>query len=233
MWRAYAGSVGRTRAALSPRARTLAAVQRLLREQPESLVLSTGHSLGGTLASLFAYDLVTLAEARQTSTTTTAPAPTPSPTPTPLGQWPMRGCACVAFAPTRSFNEAFREAWACRVRAGELFAVRVSIAGDVVPLLPYDVPLYSTVHAIGPRLLLEPMQGVEASASQGGQGALTLAALAPGDDVDLRRYLPDVTAHTMHSGLLGAEMPAGKTSTVPAECEWPLARPGLDIWSMS
>ena len=42
------------------------------------------------------------------------------------------------------------------MREGQLFALRIVCAGDVVPLLPYDVPFYDTVHAVAPRLLLDP-----------------------------------------------------------------------------
>jgi len=201
VWRAYAGSKGRTSKGLSPRAKTRAAVQRLLERDPDALLLSTGHSLGGTLASLFAYDVLTSLSLR-----------------------PEQGVACVAFAPTRSFNGAFRQAWGELVRAGRLFALRVVNVGDMVPLLPYDVPLYNTVHAIEPRLLLDPTQGAAKP--------LALAPHAPADDKDLRRFVPDPTSHTMHSGLLGAEIPAGRKRTVPDDIEWPLSMPKLSIWSM-
>eukprot|EP00966_Prymnesium_polylepis_P314344 7263905-Prymnesium_polylepis.1 len=135
------------------------------------------------------------------------------------------------------------QAWGELVRAGRLFALRVVNVGDMVPLLPYDVPLYNTVglptpshglpllravrrhtgvvgmvrvaggaqlltlraaarqvHAIEPRLLLDPTQGAAKP--------LALAPHAPADDKDLRRFVPDPTSHTMHSGLLGAEVRA-------------------------
>ena len=93
-----------------------------------------------------------------------------------------------------------------------------------MPLLPYDAPLYDTMHAIGPRLLLD------ASAKEPLR-RLALAPDAPPDDVDLRHHVPDFPAHTMHSALLASELPAGRTCTVPQDCEWPVTQPAIALWS--
>jgi len=58
VWRAYAGTDGRCRAGASPRQRVRVALEKALRDYPRSRVVVTGHSLGGGLAALCAFDLL-------------------------------------------------------------------------------------------------------------------------------------------------------------------------------
>ena len=132
MWRAYAGKPGRTRAGSSPRARVLRAVEAELAARPDSLILTTGHSMGGTLATICAYDLLS-------------------------GRSLVRGqcVACITFGSSRSFNTRFRRRMDELQRAGQLLALRVINHGDIVPRIPFFLP-FGCVHCIRPRLLLNP-----------------------------------------------------------------------------
>lgn len=130
MWRAYSGAPGRTKAGESPRARVLQVVEAELAARPKTTVLTTGHSLGGTLATLCAFEL----SSRGT-----------------IG--PSSPCGCITFGSPRSFNWAFRRRMNELQASGRLFALRVVNVGDLVPRLPFDVPL-GLVHAIPREYLL-------------------------------------------------------------------------------
>ena len=111
LWGAYAGSHGR--AAFSPRSRVRAAVERLLSAHPHCRLCLAGHSLGGALATLCAYDLLTTSAMAAAS-----------------------HCTLLSYGSPRSFNTAFRHASSRLEHAGRLFALRVECEGDVVPQLP-------------------------------------------------------------------------------------------------
>ena len=89
-------------------------VERLLRLHPGAEVVVTGHSLGGALATLCAYDLL-LARSREGDT--------------PLKQPRV---LLVSFAAPRMFNEAFQRAMSELMVEGRLSALRVVIGGDMV-----------------------------------------------------------------------------------------------------
>ncbi len=134
MWRAYAGRDGSG----GPRAAVRAVLERRLGEcrargLAPPVVLLTGHSSGGALAALSAFDLLH--------------------TSVPVAS---TGVGLVTFAATRSFNRAFRRALDGARRGGQLAALRVTIGSDIVPRVPHGVLGFGGVHAIAPRLLLLP-----------------------------------------------------------------------------
>jgi hypothetical protein len=59
VWRAYAGSASRAAGGLGPRTSVVRAVERLLQAHPTARLVLTGHSLGGALCTLCAFDLLT------------------------------------------------------------------------------------------------------------------------------------------------------------------------------
>lgn len=91
-WRAYAGVRERDEEGVGPRALVRDSVEALLREDPRSELVITGHSLGGSIATLCAYDLIassqTVSEAGATLVSFAAPrlfnkATTPRPPSSP------------------------------------------------------------------------------------------------------------------------------------------------------
>ena len=119
VWRAYGGTPGRSRYAESPRGRLMAALERAVGAEPASQIVITGHSMGGSLATLCAHDLLCAREI--------APR--------------QRPVVCVTFGATRSFNGTFRRVNQRLQHTGRLLALRVVNAGDVVPRLAFDMPL--------------------------------------------------------------------------------------------
>ena len=86
-WKAYAGESGH--GALdgdSPRARVIRSVEQLLQRHPDAKVVVTGHSLGGALATLCAFDLIAQSAAVRAAGPTTL----------------------IGFAVPRMFNQAFQ-----------------------------------------------------------------------------------------------------------------------------
>ncbi|KAL1498629.1 hypothetical protein AB1Y20_013942 [Prymnesium parvum] len=112
-WCAYAGSGARARGGEAPRARVRRAVGALLARFPHAEVLVAGHSLGGALATLCAYDLM---HARP--------------------QLPVGKVVLVTFAAPRLFNQGFQLSMGVRQSTGQLTALRVVIGGDMVARIP-------------------------------------------------------------------------------------------------
>ena len=97
----------------SPRMLVRAAVEAALLAEPKARLFVSGHSLGGCLAMLCAYDLVTSSEIVH-----------------------ARGCSTISFGSPRFFDVHFIRAFASLERAGKLTALRVMIEDDMVPRLP-------------------------------------------------------------------------------------------------
>jgi len=196
-WRAYGGKPGRSREGLSPRMRVKLAVERALEESPGATLVTTGHSLGGSLAILNAYDLLSSSAAARTAR-----------------------CTCITFGGNRFVNAVFKEAVDSLLRRQLLVALRVSIAGDLVPRLPlYFAPAARHCkHAIGPRLLLAPRHKVP----------LEFAVDDLATNRDLFWHWPDPSVHVHHEAYLAAQVLPGYTCTVPADVAWPLPQAYVD-----
>lgn len=133
LWQAYAGTPARELAQLGPRAQVLSALEKLLSSEPRCRVCVTGHSLGGALATLCAYDLLI-------SSTVVR----------------KRGVTMLSFASPRFFNYGFLKATSELQQAGMLHPLRVLIAGDVVPMLPPRQ--VGWFHGVQPRLTVDPLK---------------------------------------------------------------------------
>lgn len=129
-WKAYAGEEKADHDA--PRGRVRRAVERLLKLHPKAKLVVTGHSLGGALATLCAFDLIA-----QSATVRAAQ--------------PM---TLINFAAPRMFNQAFQDAMARLQDAGALHALRVVVGGDMIARIPPKQ--LGSVHGVLPRLLLDP-----------------------------------------------------------------------------
>jgi len=128
LWHAYAGNPGRAFHE-SPRGRVRAAVERLLECNPGSrTVVVTGHSLGGALATLCAFDL--------------------------LAAGSVMHVTLVSFAAPRVFNVGFRDATRALIEAGKLDSLRVTNSEDIIPRLGARV--LGNFHPAGPSLILDP-----------------------------------------------------------------------------
>mmetsp|Transcript_16268 Transcript_16268/g.41494 ORF Transcript_16268/g.41494 Transcript_16268/m.41494 type:complete len:210 (+) Transcript_16268:648-1277(+) len=171
----------------------IAALEEALEAHPTAQVIFTGHSMGGTLATLAALDLLLWPR-------DIAP--------------PGRPVACITFGSSRSFNGAFRSLTDLLQRRGRLLGLRIVCAGDIVPRIPFDVP-FGCVHAFGPRLLLNPRGAHGAPAA--------LEACASPTDADQRLTAPDPQIHTLHAALLEGAIAPGRKQTVPSTADWPLA----------
>jgi len=132
LWRAYAGEQANTLDGDTPRARVRRAVERLLAIYPQARLVLSGHSLGGALSTLCAFDL--LAQ----SAIVRAAGP----------------LTLVAFAAPRMFNQPFQEVMSMQERCGALYAMRVVVGSDVIARVPPKQ--LGGVHGIQGRLLLHP-----------------------------------------------------------------------------
>mmetsp|Transcript_5506 Transcript_5506/g.9331 ORF Transcript_5506/g.9331 Transcript_5506/m.9331 type:complete len:368 (+) Transcript_5506:62-1165(+) len=102
-WRAYAGEQGRE--TLGPRARVRRQLARLMKEYPNSEVILTGHSLGGALCTLCAYDLLHSVGEN--------------------GEPPLcERATLLPFAAPRMFNRAFQRAMQAMQASGKLRGMR-------------------------------------------------------------------------------------------------------------
>ena len=135
LWRAYAGEHVTTLDGNTPRARVRRAVERLLTAYPEARLILTGHSLGGALATLCAFDLL------GHSAIVRAAVP----------------LTLVAFAAPRMFNQAFQEVMSERESAGALHAMRVVVGSDPIARVPPRQ--LGGHHGVRARLLLHPPLG--------------------------------------------------------------------------
>ena len=132
VWKAYAGEESNSYDGSNPRARVRRAVERLLRSYPTARVVLAGHSLGGALATLCAFDLLAQSESVRSA-------------------GPM---TLVNFAAPRMFNQAFQDAMRALAASGRLHALRVVVGPDMIARVPPKQ--LGSAHGIGPRLLLHP-----------------------------------------------------------------------------
>ena len=131
LWRAYAGDEAKGRGEESPRARVRRAVEAALEKHPTARLCTTGHSLGGALATLCAYDLLTSS---------------------PIVA--ERGCSVLSLAGPRFFDHSFHRAADALERTGKLRQLRLMVHDDLIPQLPpKQLGLYPGVRA---RLILDP-----------------------------------------------------------------------------
>lgn len=135
LWRAYAGEQESTMDGNTPRARVRRAVERLLVLYPEAQLVVCGHSLGGALSTLCAFDLL----GHSAIVRAAGPA------------------TLVNFAAPRMFNQAFQNVMTAQERAGALFAMRVVVGSDVIARVPPRQ--LGGVHGVQARLLLHPPLG--------------------------------------------------------------------------
>ena len=170
LWTAYAGSRERSAAGLGPRSRVRAAVERALKEEPRCRVCITGHSLGGSLATLCALDL--LAASRQLEDEGGGASGCGD----ALQPLARDGVTLVSFASPRLFNLAFQQAATDEARRGRLHPLRVLVRGDIINRLPPR--RLGGAHGVTPRLLLHP-QRVARRASTASADSASAGATAP------------------------------------------------------
>ena len=106
-------------------------VEAALDAEPNARLCCTGHSLGGSLATLCALDLLLNA---------------------PLVR--ERGCTVISLAGPRFFDANFQKACTALEREGRLRAVRLMVHDDLVPRFPPRA--LGMMPGIGARLILDP-----------------------------------------------------------------------------
>ena len=197
--RAYAGGDGDGDGgdadARAPRGRVAARVEELLAELGgDAHLVIAGHSLGGSLATLCAYDLLERSAAARAA-----------------------GATLVTFGEPRFFTAGFRAAFAAHERAGRVAALRVLVDGDFIPRYP---PRWlGASHGVGRRLVLHPDPNAEravtyyADADDGGWGD-------PGTRV---LFSPTAhTSHALLLGGLDARAGGERARRrEPCPAEWP------------
>ena len=212
LWEAYAGTPTREGRRLGPRFAVRAALERLLAEEPNCRICVSGHSLGGALATLCAYDLLTTSAAVQ-----------------------ARGVTMISFASPRFFNAAFQQAATTLQDAGLLRPLRVLVSGDVITRLPPRQ--MGAVQGVQPRLALSPpskksrrfsllQEARPGSRAEEQEGRSMAFRDGDGDDDDLWTATTgiDPHAHTSHALFLGGESTPSRPQTVPLDEPWPLVR---------
>ena len=133
-WKAYAGEAAHaTLEGDAPRARVRRAVEQLIQRHPTARIVVTGHSLGGALSTLCAYDLLAH-----------------SPAVRALAQ-PL---TLVNYAAPRMFNQAFQDAMTALVDGRRLDALRVVVGADIIARIPPKQ--LGAAHGVRARLLLNP-----------------------------------------------------------------------------
>lgn len=207
MWRAYDGRPGRRPGKASspgdddrgsPRSQVRQAVADILAMHAtagrKAQLILTGHSAGGTIATICAVDLALSS----------------------LSVY-AQSISCITFGASRSFNVAFRSLVDTLRQEGRLHALRVVARGDLVPRLPFDCG-FGLVHAVGPRLLLwpahrRPLQfAPDADAYDRDQRLSWPSPAHHTCHAALLAGLPPLCASR-----------GGRTVTVAADAEWPAA----------
>ena len=137
-WKAYAGEEeAASFDGYNPRARVRRAVERLLRSYPKARLVLTGHSLGGVLSTLCAFDLIAQSEVVRSAGPLTL----------------------INFAAPRMFNQAFQDAMSTLEESGRLHALRVVVGADMIARIPPKQ--LGCVHGVLPRILLHPKAAAE------------------------------------------------------------------------
>ena len=197
-WKAYAGEEeAASFDGYNPRARVRRAVERLLRSYPKARLVLTGHSLGGVLSTLCAFDLIAQSEVVRSAGPLTL----------------------INFAAPRMFNQAFQDAMSTLEESGRLHALRVVVGADMIARIPPKQ--LGCVHGVLPRILLHPK-----AAAEGGAAAACQFSAADPDDADLWRIQAE-DAHIFHALYLGGEVTPGHRPndpavTVPVSTPWPI-----------
>jgi pimeloyl-ACP methyl ester carboxylesterase len=132
LWRAYAGEAERDRSGTGPRGRVRYAVERLLQQHPDAQLVITGHSLGGALATVCAFDLITQSAIIRNAEPVTM----------------------VSYAAPRMFNRVFQDVMAELEASGALRALRVVVGSDIIARIPPK--MVGAEHGVRARLLLHP-----------------------------------------------------------------------------
>jgi len=203
VWRAYAGAEGRTSDA--PRGRILLAVAALLRDHPTAELIVTGHSLGGILAQLCAYDLLHAL---------------------PAVRRPGRPIVLLPFAAPPAFPPGFQRRMRAMILEGRLRGVHVTAAGDFAPKLGSRADRGNPIgwvvaaarghvtHGITQRLVLNPRDV---------KRPLYYVAHGVDDDcADLAQLPFDQFGHNMYAKDLSAMQTPQRPYTVPWNAPWPL-----------
>ena len=221
---------GRCGAGASPRQRVRLAVEKALREFPRSRarVVITGHSLGGGLAALCAFDLLACCQVLDRCLERSGSALT-----------------LLTFAGPRMFNRGFFDRLSALETSGRLCALRVVVGADVIPrLAPRWFGGWPPCRG---RLLLHPLESSTAATTMnpGLGGAERGSGHISFDDEDMHdqvtwRILP-TDAHVFHALYLAGESSAAHAPGDPREAaptekdwhtdEWPLFSPPAQVAS--
>ena len=195
LWNAYAGLGKREQTKHTPRERVRRALEDMVEADPDIRICITGHSVGGCLASLCAYDLATSS---------------------PLVA--ARRSTLISFASPRFFNAPFQIAMKQLQHVQRIRALRVNVNDDIIPQWP--ALILGLLPGVTGRVVLHPTCGDQESPVKYHVGDVDYG---PEEEEAWDVRTTNFDSHTCYALYLSSETTETRQSTLPpdGECFWP------------